>query len=52
MDEREEMVNKMKEMKVEKRAKLKFLATALFFATTLERNQKACKVKLFFNEWK
>jgi hypothetical protein len=34
------MVSKIKEMKVEKKAKLKFLATALFFATMIERKSK------------
>jgi hypothetical protein len=40
VDERESMLIKMQDMKVEKTAKLKFLATALFFASTIERKWK------------
>ena len=46
------MVNKINEMKVEKKAKLKFLATALFFATMIERKAKGQKVRSSFNKWK
>jgi hypothetical protein len=35
------MITKIQEMKVEKSAKLKFLATALFFSSAIERKWKA-----------
>jgi hypothetical protein len=31
------MIDKIKDLKMEKKAKLKFLASALFFCNTLER---------------
>jgi len=46
------MMTKMKEMKVEKKAKLKFLASALFFCTFLEKKIKENKQRNAMNQWK
>ena len=44
VEEREGMIKKINDMRTEKKAKLKFLATALFFTTIIERRVKSCKV--------
>lgn len=49
VDEREQMLKKMKDMKVEKKAKLKFLASALFFCTSLERKVNINRIKNAMN---
>jgi hypothetical protein len=52
VDEREQMIDKVKDLKMEKKAKLKFLASSLFFCTTLERQINVNRIKNAINTWK
>lgn len=52
VDEREHMIDKIKDMKTERTAKLKFLASALFMCTALERKIKGNKQRQVLQSWR
>lgn len=52
VSDKEKLQQQLKIMKVEKKAKLKFLATSLLYATVQEKTQNKLKIKEALALWK